>query len=501
MANKTKNKGSPGRFSNDPSDEKCSLLADVTDKQDPSAGDVYSIDDESKRVSAMESPSTKPNVSIEADKPTSFPSGTAEERKSPLLSPFFPYTEKKGNITRNAKQPPISIAPPYRKPRVHRRSSSGKLAVMCVGEMIDLHTARKYYKLAGYVTSIRGDVLHVTNVKGYRTGSTLNEFNRKQNLALMLDHALSTRSQMQERFDFYIFQSGSVVWWGQDMESYRSVAERPFFYGAKNTLKKSLALSKYSCINWFRAVFGGITARFGKTLDFAEIEPSTLPEFVQQRYARATIEKLFPVWLNFSVFSGQPSEGAAGTTSTDLSDELFLEGLQRDHVFLQSELPAHKEAISHAFAQSVKLDVLEPIVDDLLELSRPLPKELSSMGQARITAKSVNKAKGELFLCRMNLRDLLDEPEYFWDFPWFDRYYGILRTDYSVEQRVVCLEDKLSAVQQILDMLGDQFSQEHNVRLEWIIIWLIIAAVVIAGLELYTQIMRLETRKKKLPSG
>ena len=475
-------------------DAKASLDPEKTE-----AADVYTLeDDKSDTKASFETPpAPQPPSPVPSERP-SLPSREPKPAEKPSQrpsTPFFPFPVKKDLRPRLPKSNPLIPSGNHRKSMAQRRSNAGKVAAMCVGETIDIDDAHRFYKASGYVTSIRDNVLHVTNCKGYRSGGTPQPPpSRRQQLTSLLNYTFFSDVQGSERFDLFIFECGSIVWWGVDMECYRRVVERPFFYSQQKTKRVSAILTKIGVAERLRQM---ITPLLGENPTRSSVKRGETPniDFVQQRYGQQTIEALFPMWLNFSVGLGQ-GDGAENTPGKD--DELFLQGLQNDHILLLSELPAHKEAISHAIAQSVKLDVLEPMVDDLLALSRPLPKQLSTNGFARITSNCVNRSKGELFLCRMNLRDLLDEPDYFWDFPWFYRYYGILRTDYSVEQRVECLEEKLSAVQEILDMLGDQFTQEHNTRLEWIIIWLIIAAVVIAGVELYTQVMRLRGRNAEV---
>ena len=509
MGNRGKSKAadSPSR-PEDLQNEKKPLLSpqlgDLTPK-DPQTENVYSSESDFKMSSAVATPSptaatSSPRLLTSKKTPeSSLPMPKIVEKLTNRQSaPFFPLPAKKDHRPRMSKLSPLTPSGNHRKGMAHRRSNTGKVAAMCVSENIDIALAREHYKALGYSTSIRDDVLHVTNVSGYRPGSTPKPAaDRRHHLTSLLNYTLFENAESDERFDMFIFSFGSIVWWGTDLECYRSVVDRVFFYEQKKQTRVSALLSGVNALHRVKEVFEPLLSKFshhsGNLLNVEHEE-----ELIQQRYDQALIEELFPLWLNFSVGISVEGDAPQGKDPAALADERFLQGLQNDHIFLPSEMPAHKEAISHALAQSVKLDILEPVVDDLLTLARPLPKELSTDGKARITAVAVNKSKGELFLCRMNLRELMDEPEFFWDFPWFDRYYGILRDDYSVEQRVECLEEKLSAVQEIMDMLGDQFTQEHNTRLEWIIIWLIIAAVVIAGVELYTQIRRIRSHRRIL---
>ena len=346
--------------------------------------------------------------------------------------------------------------PPNREPRNrHRknfrppgRSSSfgGKVAVMCVSDAIDITELEGLFKENDYVTYLRDEVLHVTNIRGY--SSPLPE------------------SDQDPRFDLFIFPYGSIVWWGTDMDSYRLVVERDFLV-PHNPYLHGLSSSRSN---------------------------STTQDYIKERYSQRTLEELFPLWLTFTVRESKEE------SSDDLPLAAFIQELQHDHVLLQSHLPAYKQSISHALAQSAKLDVLEPLVAELLFFCKPLPLQLSMKGRAQISPKKVNQLKGELFLYRMVLRDVLDEPDFLWEFSWFSPFYDMVKEDYSIETRVLFLEEKLEGVHDILQMLGMQFSQQHNTRLEWIIILLIVAAVVIAVFQLWVQVKRIARMKHHLTS-
>eukprot|EP00759_Apiculatamorpha_spiralis_P015699 PhF_6_TR22298/c0_g1_i1/m.31553 len=247
----------------------------------------------------------------------------------------------------------------------------------------------------------------------------------------------STGDDSTVRFDMYVFGYGSIVWWGTDMSQYKIVEND--FLTASNAI-------------------GGNVLR--------------------DRYKQSSLDNLFPVWCTFEV---------VGKEGKDEDNSKFLEALQRDHILLQSDRPAFKQTISHALAQSAKLDVIEPMINDLLKLCKPLPLQIRAKGHADISSIKVNQLKGEVFLYRMELKsdsELLDEPEFFWEYSWFKPLYQVVRDDYGIESRVMLLDEKLSAVQVTLSMIGEQFEQDHGRRLEWIVIILILIEVVIAVVEL-----------------
>ena len=243
----------------------------------------------------------------------------------------------------------------------------------------------------------------------------------------------------QDKFDLFVFSYGSLVWWGTDISSFRMI-ENDF-------LRRGTALE----------------------------------HVIKDRYRQSCLEDLFPFWCTFAVASEDDI----------MQNGRFLEALQRDHILLTSDSPPYKQAISHALAQSAKLDVVEPMILELLRICKPLPLQIRDQGHANISHTRVNQLKGELFLYRMELRsdsELLEEPEFFWELPWFKPGFKMVRDDYGIDSRVMQLDEKLSAAQLTLSMIGEQFDEEHGRRLEWIIIVLILIEVVIAVIELLLEV-------------
>ncbi|KXZ41525.1 hypothetical protein GPECTOR_415g269 [Gonium pectorale] len=97
-----------------------------------------------------------------------------------------------------------------------------------------------------------------------------------------------------------------------------------------------------------------------------------------------------------------------------------------------------KLAISYALAQSTKLSVYEKRVTDIVLETKNLPEALYT----RVT-------------------------EYL-----------------ELESRVELLNSRFAVLQEMLDMLRDHQNNYHNVRLEWIVIWLIVVEVVVGLFEL-----------------
>ncbi|KNH07204.1 hypothetical protein XU18_2101 [Perkinsela sp. CCAP 1560/4] len=380
--------------------------------------------------------------------------------------------------------------------------TAGKIAISCFCQGIDLEVMQRRFRQLDYSSDLSNKVLHVTNklshfsdsrkvsrsyAKNDRYGIHTPESHRKQwqeeaeQTAVQIEDTSNSHSCHEygendqanlQKFDLFVFSYGAVVWWGYSMQLYR-------------TLEKEFNPTEHGQLPSCDSQYG-----------------NPIKEPCPKKY----VKDLFPVWCTFEIVDRELvpdqrkyfetnqsllSEGALKMLySQDFpfslplySNTAFLEALQRDHILLPVDLAAVKQAISHALAQSAKLDIIEPGVRDLLSICKPLPVQIKEKGYTNIKNRKVNQLKGQLFLLRMEIKsdsELFDEPEFFWEFPWFKQIFRIVRDDYGIESRISLLDEKLSAVQFTLDMIGNQFSEEHGRRLEWIIIVLILIEVFIA---------------------
>ncbi|HEV8051635.1 MAG TPA: RMD1 family protein, partial [Parachlamydiaceae bacterium] len=150
-------------------------------------------------------------------------------------------------------------------------------------------------------------------------------------------------------------------------------------------------------------------------------------------------------------------------------------------------LPDHdiltKLAISHGIAQSVKLGAFEFSLQKTFQMSKQLPEDLAKHGKISLSRKEIRRKMGELFIARnsVNLNmDVLDTPEFFWEYPELDPYYLSMAKYLDVRGRVDILNQRLNVIHDLFDMLGTELNHVHSNRLEWTIIWLIVIEVIIS---------------------
>ena len=133
-------------------------------------------------------------------------------------------------------------------------------------------------------------------------------------------------------------------------------------------------------------------------------------------------------------------------------------------------------AISYALAQSMKLSGFEERVEQTIKKTEHIPKSLAITGKITLSGKEIAKKMGKLFLERSSINlhsDILDTPEFFWDYPELEPIYRMTAKDQDIKQRVDILNKRLNLIHELFEILSDVFNNRHSSLLEIIIIILI----------------------------
>ncbi|CAD6502253.1 BgTH12-02492 [Blumeria graminis f. sp. triticale] len=150
-----------------------------------------------------------------------------------------------------------------------------------------------------------------------------------------------------------------------------------------------------------------------------------------------------------------------------------------------------KLAISHALAQSVKTSMFEELVDNTIEACKDIPGQIATTGKIALSRTQINMQIGELFILRINIHlngSVLDTPEIFWLEPQLEPVYQAVRSYLEMDQRVSLLTDRLDVIADLLAVLKDQLSHGHGEMLEWIVIVLIAAEILVAAVNIIVDI-------------
>ncbi|MGC9324881.1 MAG: RMD1 family protein [Desulfomonilia bacterium] len=162
-----------------------------------------------------------------------------------------------------------------------------------------------------------------------------------------------------------------------------------------------------------------------------------------------------------------------------------VDGVSRikdDNISLETDEPLEKLAVSHGLAQSIKLEEFEIAAQKTIEETSNIPLNIALTGETRLKRREIAKMRGRLYLVKsdINLRNnLLETPEFFWEYPEVERNYIMMARYLDVTQRAQTLNDKLEVIHELFSMLAAEQYHKHSSTLEWIIILLIATEIVI----------------------
>ena len=147
-----------------------------------------------------------------------------------------------------------------------------------------------------------------------------------------------------------------------------------------------------------------------------------------------------------------------------------------DRITLDNREVLGRLAISHAIAQSSKLSAFERRARKLIDDTQAIASDLARHGRISMKRRTLARWQGQAHLSKSDILlrfDLLDTPEFFWDYPEFQHYYQKTASYLELEQRLFLIQHKLNTVNDVLGLVAEELRHQHSATLEWIIILLI----------------------------
>lgn len=161
------------------------------------------------------------------------------------------------------------------------------------------------------------------------------------------------------------------------------------------------------------------------------------------------------------------------------SEVIHLRYSGRPEDYKNNIIPA-KLAFSNGMAASVKLATVESALDKHIEQFRPIPRDIAAGRRLHVGRSQVLCMIGELLKIRADLNlhsELMDTPEIYWSEMELEALYVSMTRVMDVKQRVQVLNKKLDYANELASVLRSHLSEQHNLKLEWMIIILITVEV------------------------
>lgn len=133
-------------------------------------------------------------------------------------------------------------------------------------------------------------------------------------------------------------------------------------------------------------------------------------------------------------------------------------------------------SLSHALAQSTKLAFFEASIEETIKKTKYIPETLAKKGTIALSRTKLARERGRVYLEKSHIIlqfNLLDTPEFIWEYPELEHYYLALSRYLEISPRATVLKNRLEVIQELLEMMADEQKHSHSSMLEWVIIVLI----------------------------
>ncbi|ORX46658.1 DUF155-domain-containing protein [Piromyces finnis] len=161
-------------------------------------------------------------------------------------------------------------------------------------------------------------------------------------------------------------------------------------------------------------------------------------------------------------------------------------GMKDDIVYIGNAIAPDqaKLAFSTGFSRSVKLSVLEDLLDQYLYKNKWIPDYLTRGKRLPLSRTQVLQRIGELFQLRGSANlytDLLDTPDFCWSSDQLAEYFSNISRVLEIRSRMNIYNRKLDYANDMSSLMKSHLKERHNFKLEWIIITLIAIEVIAGG--------------------
>ena len=144
--------------------------------------------------------------------------------------------------------------------------------------------------------------------------------------------------------------------------------------------------------------------------------------------------------------------------------------------------------VSLVLAQSASLEYFELMVNEMLDRSRKIAKNLELTGKIESKTRDLIKFIGYAITTKQEIVSklyILDKPEITWDNPSLDKLYNQLSSTFELTERYKLLDYKIQMIQDSLEIISDLIKTRRATFLEILIILLIAIEVVLFVYQLF----------------
>jgi uncharacterized Rmd1/YagE family protein len=163
-------------------------------------------------------------------------------------------------------------------------------------------------------------------------------------------------------------------------------------------------------------------------------------------------------------------------------DAARAEGLQDGVLVVQSGSVEQLQLIADVLSKSALLGHYETRLAGDFDRIEPLALQLEREGRIGGGTREHLKRIGALLLIEHRMvgrAEIGDKPELLWEHPTLERLYALLEAEFEVSERLAAIERKLDLVARTVRTLVELINTKHALRVEWYIVALIMADILL----------------------
>ena len=153
------------------------------------------------------------------------------------------------------------------------------------------------------------------------------------------------------------------------------------------------------------------------------------------------------------------------------------------NILLRERTTERLQVVADILAKGLVLSHYETRIADIFDRIEPLAATLREKGRPGATGKVLLRHIGDVLLMQQQMVgrvETAETPELLWEYPELERFYMRLADEYELRERDRALDRKLDVVSRTVETLLSLVQTRSSMRVEWYIVLLIVAELVLS---------------------
>jgi len=168
------------------------------------------------------------------------------------------------------------------------------------------------------------------------------------------------------------------------------------------------------------------------------------------------------------------------------ADPNMPEGLVQDRICLHAFTVESLQIVADVMAKSTVLAHYELNLTKHFDRIEPFAERLRRGRFGGLKGRDLLQHIGDTLMIEAKMTgriEVTEKPELTWDYPQYERLYMRLEDEYDLAERHAAIDRKLGLISRTAQTLLDLIHNERSLRVEWYIVILIVAEIVVAFVE------------------